>query len=93
MNNWSSFLREPPWTPDALNQEHTGFGRMAAIHDAQASLAGRWVKSAALNGKCAIKMLEPSLWTATCLKSGRSTTPNPKAPDVNGIMLEVTGQH
>ena len=64
----------------------------AAIHDAQASLAGRWVKSAAPNGKCAIKMLEPSLWTATCLKSGRSTAPNPKAPDVNGTMLESTGQ-
>lgn len=65
----------------------------AAIHDAQASLAGRWVKSAAPNGKCAIKMLEPSLRIATCLKGGRSVAPNPKAPDVNGTMLESTGQH
>lgn len=65
----------------------------AAIHGAQASLAGRWVKSAAPNGKCAIKMLEPSLRIATCLKGGRSAAPNPKAPDVDGTMLEVTGQH
>ena len=47
----------------------------------------------ALNGKCAIKMLEPSLQIATCLKGGRSVAPNPKAPDVNGTMLEVTDYH
>ena len=47
----------------------------------------------AVNGKCALKMLEPSLRIATYLKRGRSVVPNPKAPDVNGTMIEVTGQH
>ena len=66
---------------------------LAAIHDAQAFLASWWDKLAALNGKCALKMLEPSLRIATCLKSGRSVAPNPKAPDMNGTMPEVTGRH
>ena len=69
--------------------ERTGFGRKATIHDAQASLAGRWVKSAAPNGKCAIKMLEPSLWIETYLKSGRIATPNPRASDTDETMFEV----
>jgi len=70
-------------------QEHTGFGRMAAIHDAQAFLSGGGLTRAAPNGKCAIKMLEPSLRIATCLKGGRSVAPNPKAPMWEGTMLEV----
>lgn len=63
------------------------------VHEFQAFLSGGGLTRAALNGKCAIKMLEPSLRIATCLKGGRSAAPNPKAPDANGTMLEVTGQH
>ena len=40
------FLREPPWTPDALEfiQSTLALADKAAIHDAQAFLASWWDK-------------------------------------------------